>query len=149
MHHRYGRECEHITHIANFYVTKTATAILSHKYYPSKNCGMSALTVLTKVLYHLPAATCENAYLFHNAIENALRKQGWAVIREFQVRNGSNRRIGYIDLVVTRPIRIALELDRNTPRKKSLMKLSQFKGLRFVILRRGRRIIPVDDNPGN
>ena len=104
---------------------------------------MTALSVLTKALYDLPASAFENARSFHNAIEHALKKRGWTVIREFQIRNGSDGCSGYIDLVVTHPIRMALELDRNSPRKNSVAKLSRFKGLRFVILRRGRRIIPV------
>jgi len=104
---------------------------------------MTPLAVLTKILYELPASAFENSYSFHDAMEHALKKQGWGVIREFQVAK-SNGHAGYIDLAVIHPVRIGLELDCKSPRKNSLFKLTQFKGLRFVILREGKRIIPVD-----
>jgi len=107
---------------------------------------MTTLAFLTKILYHLPASAFENSYSFHDAMESALKKQGWIVIREFRVINKGDGRLGFIDLAVVHPVRIGLELDRNSPRKNSLFKLKQFKGLRFVILRESRRIIPVNEN---
>jgi hypothetical protein len=46
-----------------------------------------------------------------------------------------------MDLVVMSPVRIAIELDRAAIRRKSLFKLEQFDGLRFVILRKSARVI--------
>lgn len=108
-----------------------------------ENSPFKPLSVITKILYELPAAAFANSYSFHDAMEDALKKQGWFVIREFQIKKRSNGRIGFIDLVVTRPIRIALELDFKSPRKNSILKLEQFFGFRFVILRKSRRVIPV------
>ena len=109
------------------------------------NSAMTILAVLTKILYHLPESAFKNSYSFHDAVESALKKQGWMVIREFQVNNRGDGRRGFIDLAVMHPVRIGLELDRKSPQKKSLFKLKQFQGVRFVILRESRRIIPVDE----
>jgi hypothetical protein len=103
---------------------------------------MTPLTVLTKILFDLPAAAFKNACSFHDAMEDALKMHGWTVMREFQVKNRGDGRVGYIDLVVMHPIRIGLELDRKSPKRFSLFKLSQFEGLRFVILREDKRIVP-------
>ena len=81
-----------------------------------------------------------SAKTFQRAVEDALRAKGWEVSREFCVKDRGDGVRGRIDLVVTRPVRIAIELDRARMRKKSLFKLAQFDGLRFVILRQGSRV---------
>ena len=82
-----------------------------------------------------------SAKTFQQAVEDELRAKGWEVFREFCVKDRGDGFRGRIDLVVTSPVRIAIELDRARVRKKSLFKLAQFDGLRFVILRQGSRVL--------
>ena len=74
-------------------------------------------------------------------MENELRAKGWKVLREFCVKDRGDGVRGRIDLVVMSPVRIAIELDRTSVRKKSRIKLAQFDGLRFVILRQSARVL--------
>lgn len=134
----------HIASRLHWYTLLPGTQIISFDE-PESDLTMTTLAVLTKILSDLPASAFENSYSFHDAMENALEKQGWIVTREFQVRNRGDGRVGYIDLAVMHPVRIGLELDRNSPRKNSLFKLGQFRGLRFVILRECRKIIPINE----
>jgi len=82
-----------------------------------------------------------SARIFQQAVEDELRAKGWEVFREVCVKDRGDGFRGRIDLVVTSPVRIAIELDRARVRKKSLFKLAQFDGLRFVILRQGSRVL--------
>jgi len=82
-----------------------------------------------------------SAKTFQQAVEDELRAKGWEVSREFCVKDRGDGVRGRIDLVVTRPVRIAIELDRARMRKKSLFKLAQFDGLRFVILRQSSCVL--------
>jgi len=82
-----------------------------------------------------------SAKTFQQAVEDELRAKGWEVFREFCVKDRGDGVRGRIDLVVASPVRIAIELDRARVRKKSLFKLAQFDGLRFVILRQSARVL--------
>jgi len=72
----------------------------------------------------------------HKSVERQLLALGWSVEREFEVPDRGDGKSGRIDLVVTAPHRIAIELDYLEPRVKSLMKLKTFDGDRAVVLRR-------------
>ncbi len=56
---------------------------------------------------------------FHDAVDFALVKHGWTVHREQLAPHHGLRRRGLIDLVITAPLRIGIELDRFAPREKS------------------------------
>jgi hypothetical protein len=104
---------------------------------------MNPQKIFENILAGLPPSSFENSYSFHDAFEDALKRLGWCVTREFQVQDRGDGRTGYIDLAVTDPVQIGIELDRNSPRKYSLFKLAQFKGLRFIVLRGRKRVICV------
>jgi hypothetical protein len=84
-----------------------------------------------------------SAKLFHNAIEHALKRKGWKTVREFPVDNRGDGVAGRIDLVVTSPVSIGIELDHASTRKKSLYKLSRFKGAGVVVLRKTCQLLLV------
>lgn len=89
----------------------------------------------------------DRASQFQEAIQEALEGAGWAVRREVDVpamRLG-NGRCGRVDLVGERAgVRIAIELDRRSPRQKSLRKLALIDATRVVIVRRQQPINLVD-----
>lgn len=86
---------------------------------------------------------------FHDGVCAALSRAGWAVEREFRVEAVPGRggpRSGRVDLVARKgDAAVAVELDRLSPRRKSLAKLraSGF-GHRVVILRRPCAPLEVD-----
>jgi hypothetical protein len=89
-----------------------------------------------EVLRQIPP-TADDASELHTIVELALRKTGKHVIREYPiVCNGRN---GRIDLVVQDgEAKVAIELDRRTPKAKSLQKLQAFKGFTICITRTKR-----------
>jgi hypothetical protein len=73
---------------------------------------------------------------FHDALEKALAMRGMRVVREFPVPDRGDGRGGFVDLVAfSREGAIALEMDRDSPREKSIRKLAQVEALRVVVLR--------------
>jgi hypothetical protein len=102
---------------------------------------MNVIRQLAEAVSRTSPGQRSNAKAFQQALENELRAKGWKVLREFCVRDRGDGVRGRIDLVVTSPVRIAIELDRASVRKKSRFKLAQFDGLRFVILRQGARVM--------
>lgn len=77
----------------------------------------------------------------HDAVEDALYRAGFECKREFEVKLTDNRN-GFIDLVAWQrgQIRIGLELDMATPRRKSIRKLFRLPdALRVVLLRTAPR----------
>jgi hypothetical protein len=79
--------------------------------------------LLTRVFESLPEDARHSAKSFHDAIFHALAALSWSVERETKVADRGDGRAGYIDLIVTTPVLIAIELDRGQPRQKSLEKL--------------------------
>jgi hypothetical protein len=68
------------------------------------------------------------------AIARTLRDHGFRVFTKFWVEAGD--RGGYIALVATRDgSRIAIEVDRRSPRARSIYKLKGFIGQRIIVLR--------------
>jgi hypothetical protein len=101
-----------------------------------------AIRILEDVVQSIPTARRQSAKSFHDAVDLSLVQRGWRVHREFRApRRGDDHGGGLIDLVITSPIRMAIEIDNISPRQKSLFKLRDFVGLRVVILRTagGRR----------
>ena len=73
-------------------------------------------------------------------METGLLAAGFKVDREFSVPDrGDGKMKGFIDLVITSPERVAIELDRKKPRKKSILKLRQFDGVKIIVLREKSR----------
>ena len=74
---------------------------------------------------------------FHDAIAKALRNHGFRVWREFPVDiRESGRGQGYLDLFATyRGGKVALELDRRSPKTSSKDKLRAFNAYRIIVLR--------------
>lgn len=88
----------------------------------------------TAAIRALPAQP-DNAALLHDAIESALIETGLQVYREHRVDLGNNQ-FGYIDLVVSDGSEwAAIEIDKRTPRGKSIRKLRRFDGYRIVVTR--------------
>jgi Holliday junction resolvase len=64
------------------------------------------------------------AKALHDSVADALDGAGWAVRREFWVRDNGSGKSGRIDLVARRGAEVvAIELDKVDPRKKSIFKL--------------------------
>ena len=98
---------------------KTHTLTLSHE-----KGGLSGLPVE------------DDAREAHKSVVEWLEKQGYSCVNEYKVENRGDGRCGYIDIVAEKNgDRVAIEVDRKTPREKSISKLQQFPGARFVALR--------------
>lgn len=80
-------------------------------------------TVLSTVLVNLTAEDRHSAKAFQDAMQQALEAFGCTVGREHRIPDRGDGRAGAVDLVVHAPVKLALELDRTTPRQKSLDKL--------------------------
>lgn len=64
----------------------------------------------------------------HDAIERIIDAHGWTVHREWEVPDRGDGRRGFIDLVAFRDEeRIAVEIDRRSPRVKSIRKLNALR----------------------
>jgi hypothetical protein len=87
---------------------------------------------LSSIVRNIPEADRRTASAFHQAVEDGLRGLGWTVAREHRIDDRGDGRAGYLDLVVTAPLRLAIELDRLTPRVKSIEKLAAATSLGFL-----------------
>lgn len=93
----------------------------------------------------LAAASGDSAADFSAAVQARLQRDGWAVQCEVQVPDRGDGRVGRIDLVATRgPDVVAIELDRKTPRQKSIFKLESFPCTGAVIAVRELSPEPVE-----
>jgi hypothetical protein len=92
-----------------------------------------AIQLIERICRAVPQERRRSAKTFHDAVDFALVQHGWTVHREYPALPR-----GLIDLVVTAPLRIGIELDRFAPREKSLLKLREFDGLKVIVLRQGR-----------
>ena len=110
------------------------------KGFPSADAGEpepdpEALAELRRVVRETAPPPDADAAWLHDELERRLRELGWSVDREVPVADRGDGRAGAIDLVVTEPAPIAIELDRRSPRRKSIEKLAAFDGARVVVLR--------------
>jgi len=94
-----------------------------------------AIRILEDVVRNIPPERRRSARSFHDAVDFGLVQLGWRVHREFRAPHRGDGRSGLIDLVITFPVRMGIEIDNSVPRQKSLFKLRDFVGLRVVILR--------------
>jgi hypothetical protein len=97
--------------------------------------------VTSDVLDLLRLITGSDANEFHDNAETVFREK-WKVSREFVVDDRGDGRIGRVDLVIHHPDGdIGVELDRMSPRQKSIFKLTENFD-RWIVLLRG-----CNDNP--
>lgn len=74
--------------------------------------------------------TKDDATTAHKAVMSALSRAGFGLTSEYPVDGGM------VDVLATLPgSRIAIEIDRERPRIKSLRKLRAFEGGRILVLR--------------
>lgn len=104
---------------------------------PARRAGtgdtcVGILDELEGVLRTLTIGECATASSFQDAFEAKCRALGWRVQREVRVENRGDGRAGYVDLVVHEPFALALELDRQTPRVKSIEKLASLATLGYT-----------------
>jgi len=80
-----------------------------------------------------------------SALEDFFRNANYKVEREVWVNDRGDGRRGRVDIVLYKDgARTGIEIDRATPRKKSIVKLHQLKtSYRYVITRSPFKIIPV------
>jgi Helix-turn-helix domain len=90
---------------------------------------------LRAMLDRIPAKALETAPTFHEAVYTQLLQAGAEVKQEHPVPDRGDGRPGFIDLLVTAPWVIGLELDAISPRAKSIKKLQFVDGLRVILLR--------------
>jgi hypothetical protein len=90
-----------------------------------------------EMLLSLPSLTQHGE--FQRLVASGLTRLGFRVQTELPVPNRGDGRTGRIDLLARRgPCIVALELDRKSPRRKSLYKLRHLGyGSRAVVLRCG------------
>jgi len=78
----------------------------------------------------------DDARAAHDAVEKELRNFGWNVEREVRVLDRGDGRPGRIDLHAWyKSLRFFVEIDRKTPRRRSLLKLRGACGPGIVVLR--------------
>lgn len=82
-----------------------------------------------------------DSHLAHSQVVSHLSARGWACQREYPVSDRGDGRPGAIDILASKAgIRLAIEIDRKSPRQKSIVKLRQVSAdYRVVLLRGGRR----------
>jgi uncharacterized phage protein (TIGR02220 family) len=96
---------------------------------------LSAIETLKTLVASVPMDESRNAKSFHESIFQAIKAQGWVCQKEYWVKDRGDGKRGRIDIVVTTPLPIAIEIDRNTPRKKSVTKINGLPWCRVIILR--------------
>jgi hypothetical protein len=99
----------------------------------------SVLCVIKEVVESVDRRARAHPGAFRHAIETRLEELGWEFTRNFPVRHGPEGHLTYVNLVVTAPRWMAIEIDRVSPRKRSIQALLTYRWLRIVILRQGRR----------
>ncbi|WP_068370857.1 hypothetical protein [Kerstersia gyiorum] len=77
----------------------------------------------------------ETAREFQESFAEALRDAGCELTLEYSVGDRGDGRDGKVDILVTSPAVIGIELDRVSVREKSIFKLGQVDGYRVAILR--------------
>jgi hypothetical protein len=93
----------------------------------------AAIAIVHGAILWLPRRLHLNAAMFHRGLQEELRREGCRSRREFKVELFGDRD-GRVDLLVTEPFLIAIELDRRRPRRKSIRKLRTIEGVRLIVL---------------
>lgn len=81
------------------------------------------------------SAPKSDAQSFHAGVIAEMLAAGWVVESEVAVDDRGDGRIGRVDILVTKPCVIGIELDRASPREKSVFKLKQIRGYKMIGLR--------------
>jgi hypothetical protein len=75
-----------------------------------------------------------------DAVMALLKKHGYVCSSEFPIADRGDGRRGYIDVYAARDgVRLAIEIDNRSPRKKSIVKLNRLPHATRIILLRGLR----------
>ncbi len=108
-----------------------------HKPNPSKSFPHAkGLDGLKKSLAGL--GPFDSAREMHDAVAGKLIRSGYTIQREYPLHYREDGHLGYVDLIAEKDgCRFALELDRSTPRAKSIKKLQTFMDAARVVLLRG------------
>lgn len=73
--------------------------------------------------------------MFEDMVASELQALGYAIIRQHWVPNRGDGKRGKVDLVAEKgPVRAAIELDRRSPRQKSIFKVNQVKDATFRVV---------------
>lgn len=84
-------------------------------------------------------AAGDDAKAFSRSLQDSLIRFGWALERERRVTDRGDGRYGQVDLVATKDREtVAIELDRHSARRKSIIKLGQVPSTCQVIIVRGK-----------
>lgn len=96
---------------------------------------------LTQIQADISESDRVSAKSFNNKVCDLLTKIKWIFNKEVKVSSRGDGRTGRVDIVVTAPVVIGLELDRENARIKSKVKLCQVDGYRFILTRSGWVVI--------
>jgi hypothetical protein len=98
----------------------------------------AAIAIVHRAILRLPRRFHLNAAKLHRGLQEELRRDGCRSCREVKVELLAERD-GRIDLLVTEPFVIAIELNRRRPRRKSIRKFQIIEGVRLIVLRQPPR----------
>jgi hypothetical protein len=93
------------------------------------------LALLHKTIATIPPELATMSGAFHAACGQALRALGWTLQAEYPVPDRGDGHQGRVDFLVTHPVLMGIEIDRTTPRDKSVQKLQAIDGLKVIVLR--------------
>jgi hypothetical protein len=80
-----------------------------------------------------------DAQAFSSSLQDVLIRFGWSLERERRVADRGDGRHGRVDLIATKDREtVAIELDRYSARRKSIIKLGQVPSTCQVIIVRGK-----------
>lgn len=110
----------------------------------NKKKYIKSFALLEKMMGELPAQAFEDASTFHNTVFDYLVSYGCKVQSEYFVADRGDGRDGKIDIVFWNENEvIGIELDRESPRQKSIFKLNQIDCGKVILLREGNlKILP-------
>jgi hypothetical protein len=92
------------------------------------------LTAIEGLVSEIPSEAKRSAKLFHFTLIAKIREMGWQCQQEYTLK-GQDQPTGRVDVYISHPAPVAIELDRLSPRDKSITKLRSITALRIIILR--------------
>jgi len=120
--------------------TDTDTVVVNPSYSPSLEEGRSSpsaewLALLRSTIHGVEPT--DDALALEARIVEALEGLDWKVARQYPVDDRGDGKRGYVDLAITEPHLVGIEIDNKTPRKKSIAKLNAGPDWTRVIVLRG------------
>lgn len=115
--------------------SSSSSSLHTHPTRPKAGVGLGEVR---SVLEAIDRNAIPDARSLHDAAEAAMRAAGFETHREFPVEDRGDGRRGFVDLFCTRDtdgVEVGIELDRASPRAKSIRKLGAVSGLRVIVLR--------------